>query len=84
MARKNPTGMNITNIPARRAFSRRRKVDPFAGNKGPKIDFTHHRRQLQEPAQACKSNQARPRSGSAAIHCEIEEIRQCKLSFLNV
>ncbi len=39
MAHKKPSGINITNIPARRAFSRRRKVDPFAGNKGPKIDY---------------------------------------------
>ena len=39
MARKNTSGLNITNIPARRSFGRRRKVDPFAGNKGPKIDY---------------------------------------------
>lgn len=39
MARTKQAGINITNIPARRAFSRRRKVDPFAGNKGPKIDY---------------------------------------------
>ena len=31
--------MNITNIPARKSFSRRRKVDPFSGEKSPKIDY---------------------------------------------
>jgi len=39
MANKNPSGINITNIPARRAFSRRRKVDPFAGDKATVIDY---------------------------------------------
>lgn len=31
--------MNISNIPARRAFGRRRKVCPFSGAESPKIDF---------------------------------------------
>ena len=39
MASRSPTGMNITNIPARRSFGRRRKVDPFSGAKAPKIDY---------------------------------------------
>lgn len=39
MASKNPTGVNITNLPARRPFGRRRKVDPFSGAKAPKIDY---------------------------------------------
>lgn len=39
MAKTKPNEINITNIPARRAFSRRRKVDPFAGSKGPAIDY---------------------------------------------
>lgn len=39
MSQKTPTGMNITNIPARRSFGRRRKVDPFAGKDGQKIDY---------------------------------------------
>ncbi len=33
------TKLNITNLPARRAFGRRRKVDPFSGAKAPKIDY---------------------------------------------
>ncbi|MEO0465193.1 MAG: 30S ribosomal protein S18 [Pseudomonadota bacterium] len=39
MARKAPAGINITNLPARRPFGRRRKVDPFSGAKAPKIDY---------------------------------------------
>ena len=39
MASRNTSGMNITNIPARRSFGRRRKVDPFSGDKAPKIDY---------------------------------------------
>mgnify|MGYP006273345589 FL=1 len=31
--------MTISNIPARRAFSRRRKVCPFSGENAPKIDY---------------------------------------------
>lgn len=31
--------MNISNIPARRAFGRRPKVCPFSGAESPKIDF---------------------------------------------
>ncbi len=31
--------INITNIPARRAFGRRRKVDPFTGNNAQEIDY---------------------------------------------
>jgi small subunit ribosomal protein S18 len=31
--------MNISNIPARRAFGRRRKVCPFSGAESPKIDY---------------------------------------------
>ncbi|MGB0262742.1 MAG: 30S ribosomal protein S18, partial [Henriciella sp.] len=31
--------MNITNIPARRSFGRRRKVDPFSGANATKIDY---------------------------------------------
>ncbi|MET0183208.1 MAG: 30S ribosomal protein S18 [Caulobacterales bacterium] len=30
---------NITNIPARRPFGRRRKVCPFSGANSPKIDY---------------------------------------------
>ena len=30
---------NISNIPARRPFGRRRKVCPFSGNASPKIDY---------------------------------------------
>ncbi|GAB5457620.1 MAG: 30S ribosomal protein S18 [Henriciella sp.] len=33
------SGMNITNIPARRSFGRRRKVDPFSGSKAQAIDY---------------------------------------------
>lgn len=36
---KNISGMNITNIPARRSFGRRRKVDPFSGAKAQPIDY---------------------------------------------
>lgn len=39
MATRTPAGINITNIPARRSFGRRRKVDPFSGDKAPKIDY---------------------------------------------
>ena len=39
MASRNTSGINITNIPARRSFGRRRKVDPFSGDKAPKIDY---------------------------------------------
>lgn len=39
MATKNTSGVNITNLPARRPFGRRRKVDPFSGAKAPKIDY---------------------------------------------
>jgi small subunit ribosomal protein S18 len=31
--------MNISNIPARRPFGRRRKVCPFSGAESPKIDY---------------------------------------------
>ena len=31
--------MSISNIPARRAFTRRRKVCPFSGENAPKIDY---------------------------------------------
>lgn len=31
--------MNITNVPARRNFGRRRKIDPFTGDKAPTIDY---------------------------------------------
>ena len=31
--------LNITNIPARRTFGRRRKVDPFTGENAQKIDY---------------------------------------------
>lgn len=30
---------NITNLPARRPFQRRRKVCPFSGENAPKIDY---------------------------------------------
>ncbi len=33
------SGINITNIPARRSFGRRRKVDPFSGAKAQPIDY---------------------------------------------
>lgn len=36
---KSISGMNITNIPARRSFGRRRKVDPFSGSKAQAIDY---------------------------------------------
>jgi len=39
MASRNLSDINITNIPARRSFGRRRKVDPFSGAKAPKIDY---------------------------------------------
>ncbi len=39
MAQKGAAGLNITNIPARRPFGRRRKVDPFSGAKAQKIDY---------------------------------------------
>ena len=32
--------VNISNIPARRPFGRRRKVCPFSGADSPKIDYT--------------------------------------------
>lgn len=31
--------INITNLPQRRAFGRRRKVCPFSSDKSPKIDY---------------------------------------------
>ena len=31
--------LNITNIPARRPFGRRRKVDPFTGQNAQEIDY---------------------------------------------
>jgi small subunit ribosomal protein S18 len=31
--------VNIANVPARRPFGRRRKVCPFSGANGPKIDY---------------------------------------------
>lgn len=31
--------MSISNVPARRAFTRRRKVCPFSGDDAPKIDY---------------------------------------------
>jgi len=31
--------INISSIPARRPFGRRRKVCPFSGQNGPKIDY---------------------------------------------
>lgn len=39
MAQKNPHGINMTNLPARRPFGRRRKVDPFSGAHSPAIDY---------------------------------------------
>ncbi len=40
MSQKSPTGkVNISNIPARRPFGRRRKVCPFSGADSPKIDY---------------------------------------------
>ncbi|MGE3302154.1 MAG: 30S ribosomal protein S18 [Hyphomonadaceae bacterium] len=35
----NPNKINISNIPARRPFGRRRKVCPFSGADSPKIDY---------------------------------------------
>ena len=35
----NSGDINITNIPARRTFNRRRKVDPFSGEGAPEIDY---------------------------------------------
>jgi small subunit ribosomal protein S18 len=37
MARKGD--LNISNLPARRPFGRRRKVCPFSGENAPKIDY---------------------------------------------
>jgi len=31
--------MSISNVPARRSFTRRRKVCPFSGDNAPKIDY---------------------------------------------
>jgi small subunit ribosomal protein S18 len=31
--------LNISNLPARRPFGRRRKVCPFSGNTGPALDY---------------------------------------------
>lgn len=39
MSRKTNSGMNITNLPARRPFGRRRKVDPFSGARAQPIDY---------------------------------------------
>jgi small subunit ribosomal protein S18 len=36
---KNANKINISNIPARRPFGRRRKVCPFSGAESPKIDY---------------------------------------------
>jgi small subunit ribosomal protein S18 len=33
------TDLTISNVPARRAFQRRRKVCPFSGDAAPKIDY---------------------------------------------
>jgi small subunit ribosomal protein S18 len=33
------TDMTVSNVPARRAFQRRRKVCPFSGEASPKIDY---------------------------------------------
>ncbi|KAA5804954.1 30S ribosomal protein S18 [Alkalicaulis satelles] len=33
------TDMTVSNVPARRAFQRRRKVCPFSGEAAPKIDY---------------------------------------------
>ena len=38
-AQKGAPKFNISNIPARRPFGRRRKVCPFSGENGPKIDY---------------------------------------------
>lgn len=34
-----PMKVNITNLPTKRPFSRRRKVCPFSGENSPKIDY---------------------------------------------
>ena len=39
MAQKGAPKFNISNIPARRPFARRRKVCPFSGANAPKIDY---------------------------------------------
>ncbi len=39
MSGKGAPKFNIANIPARRPFSRRRKVCPFSGDAAPKIDY---------------------------------------------
>ena len=38
-AQKGAPKFNISNIPARRPFGRRRKVCPFSGANAPKIDY---------------------------------------------
>ena len=38
-AAKGALKFNISNIPARRPFGRRRKVCPFSGSAAPKIDY---------------------------------------------
>ena len=40
-AQKGAPKFNISNIPARRPFGRRRKVCPFSGDAAPKIDYNH-------------------------------------------
>ena len=42
-AAKGAPKFNISNIPARRPFSRRRKVCPFSGAAAPKIDYKDSR-----------------------------------------
>ena len=37
--KSNASKVNISNIPARRPFGRRRKVCPFSGAESPKIDY---------------------------------------------
>lgn len=37
--KSNANKVNISNIPARRPFGRRRKVCPFSGAESPKIDY---------------------------------------------
>jgi small subunit ribosomal protein S18 len=37
--KSNASKVNISNIPARRPFGRRRKVCPFSGADSPKIDY---------------------------------------------
>ena len=39
MAQKGAPKFNISNIPARRPFGRRRKVCPFSGDNAPAIDY---------------------------------------------